>query len=469
MKTAIKWLVVLVVLAGLGYAGFAYYKAKTKPDPIRLKSAEIVKGDLVSTIGATGTVEPVEVIDVGAQIAGQILTFGVDVDGKPVDYGSKITAGTVLARIEDRMYAAEVDSAKAQMAVAQSQVVSAQANMKQLEAKQQQAERDWKRAQSVGNTEALAQSVVDSYEAAYYVAKANIAVGEAAITQAQAQVAQAKAVLAKAAQNLSYCTIVSPVKGVIIDRRVNIGQTVVASLNAPSLFLIAKDITKMQVWVAVNEADIGQIKAGQRVTFTVDAFQGQTFIGEVGKVRLNAQMTQNVVTYIVEVNTDNSSGKLLPYLTANVQFEVAQAKDVLQVPNSALRYVPSDAFWTQLAQQEEETGVRLEDGGKAPETQPAQTQPSEGERAGKKGGKGGKGGEGRQHGAVWVMVGSEIKEVPVRLGITDGVMTQVSSPELSAGMKVVTGETVAQAPTAGATNPFVPQFGGRKGAGSGRR
>jgi HlyD family secretion protein len=463
MKTAIKWLVVLAVLAGLGYAGFMYYKAKTRPEPIRLKSVEVVKGDLVSTIGATGTVEPVEVIDVGAQIAGQIMTFGTDVDGKPVDYGSKIVEGTVLAKIEDRMYAAEVDSAKAQTEVAQAQVVSAQANMKQLQAKAQQAERDWKRAQSIGNSEALAQSVVDNYEAAYYVAKANIAVGEAAITQAQAQVAQSKAVLAKAAQNLSYCTIVSPVKGVIIDRRVNIGQTVVASLNAPSLFLIAKDITKMQVWVAVNEADIGQIKPGQRVTFTVDAFSGQMFVGEVGKVRLNAQMTQNVVTYIVEVNTDNSSGKLLPYLTANVQFEVAQAKDVLQVPNSALRYVPSDAYWAQVAQQEAQTGVKLEEAGTRPaETQSAQTQPGEGERTGKKGGKGS--GEARQHGTVWVMVGSEVKEVPVRIGITDGAMTQVSSPELSAGIKVVAGEVVAQAGATQSTNPFVPQFGGKRGA-----
>ncbi len=460
MKTAIKWLVVLIVAAGLGYGGYAWYAAKTKPEPIRLRSAEVVKGDLVSTIGATGTVEPVEVIDVGAQIAGQILTFGTDTDGKPVDYGSKITEGTVLARIEDRMYSAEVDSAKAQLDVAQSQVVSAQANMKQLQAKAQQAERDWQRAQKIGNTEALAQSVVDSYEAAYYVAKANIAVGEAAITQAQAQVAQAKAVLAKAAQNLSYCTIVSPVKGVIIDRRVNIGQTVVASLNAPSLFLIAKDITKMQVWVAVNEADIGQIKAGQKVTFTVDAFSGQTFIGEVGKVRLNAQMTQNVVTYIVEVNTDNSSGKLLPYLTANVQFQVAEAKDVLQVPNSALRYVPSDAYLAQQAADETAEAAATQVA-----SAPASTRPSgEGERTGRKGGRGG---EERRHGVVWVLVGSQLKEVPVRVGITDGALTQVSSPELSPGVRVVTGELAAQVSSGGATNPFVPQFGGRRGSGSG--
>ncbi|MCL4501688.1 MAG: efflux RND transporter periplasmic adaptor subunit, partial [Deltaproteobacteria bacterium] len=157
---------------------------------------------------------------------------------------------------------------------------------------------------------------------------------------AKKTVEQAKATLQRAQQNLSYCTIVSPVKGVIVDRRVNIGQTVVASLNAPSLFLIAKDLTRIQVWVSVNEADIGLIHTGQPANFTVDAFPGQVFEGQVGKIRLNATMTQNVVTYTVEVTTDNSDGKLLPYLTANVKFVVGESKNVLTVPNAALRWEP---------------------------------------------------------------------------------------------------------------------------------
>ena len=165
--------------------------------------------------------------------------------------------------------------------------------------------------------------------------------GKAAIVQAQGTVSQAEATLKRALQNLSYCTIISPVKGVIIDRRVNIGQTVVASLNAPSLFLLAKDLKRLQVWVSVNEADIGHIKPGQAVTFTVDAFPGEVFSGEVGKVRLNATMTQNVVTYTVEIITDNSNGKLLPYLTANVTFIVGERKNVLLVPNAALRWTPT--------------------------------------------------------------------------------------------------------------------------------
>src|SRR5262249_15863585 len=153
----------------------------------------------------------------------------------------------------------------------------------------------------------------DTYKANYFSAKSALAVGEAAIVQANSAIVQSKTSLEKSQKNLGYCTIRSPVKAVIIDRRVNVGQTVVSSLNGPSLFLLAKDVKRMQVWASINEADIGQIHAGQKVRFTVDTFPGEEFVGEVGKIRLNASMTQNVVTYTVEVNTDNSSGRLLPY------------------------------------------------------------------------------------------------------------------------------------------------------------
>ena len=238
------------------------------------------------------------------------------------------------------LYAADAASAKAQLAQAKAAVQKAQADLGQMKAKLVQTENDWARAQKLGPSDALSQTDFDAARSAYEVAKANLSVGKAAIVQAQGTVTQAEAVLKRALQNLSYCTIVSPVKGVIIDRRVNIGQTVVASLNAPSLFLLAKDLKRLQVWVSVNEADIGRIKPGQPVTFTVDAYAGQVFSGQVGKVRLNATMTQNVVTYTVEIITDNSSGKLLPYLTANVTFIVGEVKNVLLVPNAALRWTP---------------------------------------------------------------------------------------------------------------------------------
>src|SRR5205814_7076430 len=170
----------------------------------------------------------------------------------------------------------------------------------------------------------------------YEPATANVGVAQATIKQTQSALETAKI-------NLGYTTIVSPVKGVILDRRVNIGQTVVSSLNAPSLFLIAKDLKRLQVWASVNEADIGNVHSGQPVTFTVDAYPGRVFKGVVAadQPRLNASMTQNVVTYTVVVNTDNSDGKLVPYLTANLQFEISKHANVLLVPNAALRWKPS--------------------------------------------------------------------------------------------------------------------------------
>src|SRR5262249_21306949 len=163
-----------------------------------------------------------------------------------------------------------------------------------------------------GPSEALAPAAFDSYKAGFAVARANVALGEAAIDQARASTVQAKAALNKARRNLNFCVIRSPVRGVIIDRRVNIRQTVVSRLNAPSLFLIAKDLTRIQVWVAVNEADVGRIVPGTPASFTCDAFPDRSFEGTVGKVRLNATMTQNVVMYTVEVNAENRDNLLLP-------------------------------------------------------------------------------------------------------------------------------------------------------------
>ncbi len=340
MKRLLKYGVpLLVVLAVLAFSASALLKRGDKGSA-SFRTVPVKRGDLVATISATGTVEPEEVVDVGAQVAGRIVAFGKDVSGKTVDYGSQVEDGTVLAQIDDALYAADVSQSKAQVEQAKASVMRAEADLGQMQAKLVQAERDLNRAKKLGPGDALSQADYDAAVSAYDVAKANVAVGKAAIVQANEAVAQAQANLKRTQRNLDYCTIKSPVKGVIIDRRVNIGQTVVASLNAPSLFLIAKDLKRMQVWIAVNEADIGNIHPGQAVTFTVDAFPGQVFQGEVGKVRLNATMTQNVVTYTVEVITDNSDGKLLPYLTANAKFMVSTRANVLMVPNAALRWVP---------------------------------------------------------------------------------------------------------------------------------
>src|SRR5499427_7140891 len=308
---------------------------------VLFNTATVKHGDLVATISATGTIEPIEVVDVGAQVAGLIKAFGKDKNGSPIDYGSVVEEGTVLAKIDDSVYTADLALAQAQVEQDKAGELSAAASLQQLKAKITQAEADWNRAQELSRAKLLATADYDSYKAGYEIAKANLSAGEAAIAQARAATVQAQALLDKAQRNLDFCTIKSPVQGVIIDRRVNIGQTVVASLNAPSLFLIAKDLSKMQIWVAVNEADVGRVVAGSPVTFGCDAFPGKQFSGIVGKIRLNASMNQNVVTYTVEVDVENPDQSLLPYLTANARFILANEKNVLLVPNVALRWMPS--------------------------------------------------------------------------------------------------------------------------------
>ena len=260
------------------------------------------RGDLVATISATGTIEPDAAVDIGAQVAGVVISFGKDKRGKEINWGSEIEAGMVLAKIDDSLYVAAKKTAEAQVAQAEANVPAAEANVLQQKANLLLATQNWERAQKIGPSDALAQSAYDQYRATFEVTKATLASALAAVDQAKAALAAARANLTTATINLNYCTIKSPVRGVIIDRRVNIGQTVVSSLSAPSLFLIASDLRhSIQVWVSVNEADVGNIHEGQPVTFTVDAFPGQLFHGKVGQVRLNATMTQNVVTYTIEV------------------------------------------------------------------------------------------------------------------------------------------------------------------------
>jgi HlyD family secretion protein len=437
-KRLIKRILVAAVVLGLAALGITWYLQRGNAQTASYRTDQVTRADLLVSIGATGTVEPEEVVDVGAQVAGQILSFGKDANGKTVDYGSPVEAGTVLAKIDDSLYSADEAQAQAQVQSAAATLQRAEADLEQLKAKLQQAERDWQRAQKLGPSEALAQSSYDAYQSAYETAKANVAVGRAAILQAKASQAQAEAVLRRAQRNLGYCTIKSPVKGVVVDRRVNIGQTVVSSLNAPSLFLIAKDLTRMQVWVAVNEADIGKIHPGLPVTFTVDAFPGENFRGEVGKVRLNASMTQNVVTYTVEIVTDNSNGRLLPYLTANVQFELDRRSNVLMVPNAALRWRPS-------AEQV------------APEFRDAFEKP-----AARKG-KVGASAAGASRAALWAPEGEYVKPIRVQSGLSDGTYTEVRGEGVTEGMNVVTGVQTLTNNQDVATNPFTPKFPSRGG------
>ncbi len=234
--------------------------------------------------------------------------------------------GDVLAEIDDRIYKAQCDQSAASL-------LNTQANLGQLEAHRVQAEQEWKRAKDLLPTNAIAATDYDLDVANYKAAVANVEVGKAAIEQAKANLAMAQA-------NLDYCLVRTPVDGLVVSRKVDIGQTVVSNMSASSLFLIGCDPKRIQPWASVNEADIGRIYVGQPVTFTVDAYPGQTFQGKVFQIRLNATMTQNVVTYTVVVDTDNSDGKLLYYMTATMEFKLQPRLGVLQVPNAALRWKP---------------------------------------------------------------------------------------------------------------------------------
>ena len=504
MKKLIVWLVVLGLLGGGGAYAWQLYRARAKPDSSVYRTAQVRKADIVSSISATGTIVPEDVVDIGAQVNGLIASFGNGKDGKPVDYRSEVDAGMVLAKIDDALYKADVSTAEAQLAQAKAQVLVAQANLAQSKARLDQAERDWARAQKLGQSRAISAADFDASKSAYEQGTANISLSEASIAQANASVAIAEASLMRAKRNLAYCTIASPVSGVVIDRRVEIGQTVVASLNAPSLFLLAKDLTKMKVLVQVNEADVGNVIPGHPVTFTVDAFPNQTFKGEVRKVRLNATMTQNVVTYTAEIATDNPDKRLLPYLTANVRFVVDEARDTLAVPNAALRWAPTSAALpavagaptqatppiaiptattpsTSIPTAATPNAVPMPS---APGTPSVRTDDPNRPRGQRRGSDNAAGGAApfepptrsdraaERKGTVWVLDDSGLRAVEVVVGISDGLLTAVSSDKLKVGDEVVVGEALAGSSAAsGTTNPFAPAspFGGGRGMGGGGR
>ncbi len=442
MKRIVRVGIIPVFIAAVIGGIVIWSLLKTGSEAIILQTAPVLRSDLMATISATGTVEPVEVVDVGAQVTGRIVTLGKDRNGKTIDYGSVVEEGTVMAQIDDSLYAADADAANAQLQQTKANLISAHASVLLMKARLFLAKRNWGRAQKLGPSESLAPSAYDQYKSEYGVASANVAVAQAAVKQARASVAQAHASLNRAQRNLGYCTIKSPVKGVIIDRRVNIGQTVVSSFSTSSLFLLARDLTRVQVWVSVNEADIGNIHQGMPATFTVDAFPDQIFRGQVGKVRLNATMTQNVVTYTVEVDTDNPDGRLLPYLTANVNFIAGSRQNVLAVPNAALRWQP---HVNQIAPEFRQII-------KVKTTSPEQGHPPVSVPEG----------SARPVGTVWVEQGNFVRPFDVSIGLTDGTLTEVQGSNLAEGMHVVVGEHSPEAyhgSSSGGASPFTPQFG----------
>ena len=283
------------------------------------RTQPVTRGSISATVSATGSVNPVEMVDVGTQVSGTIKEIYVD-------YNSRVTKGQLVAMLDTDMLQSRVDEVKASLALAQARVTSAKASAAD-------ADRTFRRNKELWSRNLIARSELDAAETKLSLARASLA-------EHNAQVVQAKASLKQAETSLGYARIVSPVDGVVIARKVDVGQTVAASLQTPTLFSIARDLTRMQIEASVDEADIGRIAEGQKAICRFDAWPDTTFEGTVTQVRLKSTVVSNVVTYTVIIRVDNSELKLKPSMTANVTIVTEEKKDALKVPAAALRFTP---------------------------------------------------------------------------------------------------------------------------------
>ena len=407
------------VLTGGGVWLHQQAQAKDKP---AYRTVAVEKGDLEATVSATGSLAAVRTVQVGTQVSGQIAQM-------EVDFNQQVKKGQLLARI---------DSTLARQAVADAQA-SLDRSLAELVGAQKNAERN----KMLLDEGLVARSTYDDLAAQLAVARANVSSARVAVDRAR--------------QNLSYTEIHSPIDGVVVERNVDVGQTVAASLSAPQLFLIANDLTHMQIVVSVDESDIASIQEGQPVRFTVQARPSEKFTGRVEQVRLKSTTTENVVSYDVVVSAENKESKLLPGMTARVEFLVQSATDVLKVANAALRFKPEaeSAVTAPVAESAQRTAAAGTDTERAARWR---------QRAGTGTGTGTPRGKRAQ---LWTVDGAgRLKAITVRTGITDGVMTQVSGEGLEAGTQVVFGlEKADAAASTAAANPLQPRSGAAGGAG----
>lgn len=373
--TSGKLIIAFIAVLAVGAAGFGLINSEAGDGETKFRTAAIDRGDVLKSVSASGQLNAVVTVEVGSEISGQISEM-------KADFNSAVRAGQVIARIDPESLEARVEQAAAELAVAEATVATKKAALFQARANRDNAratlaayqadveratvnatdlEREYGRKARLRERGVVAVSVVDSAKAAYdssvaqirsakarlaahrstvAARNASVSVAEAEIVHAAAQVQQKRAVLNIAKVNLDNTFIRSPVDGVVIGRNVDIGQTVAASLQAPTLFTIARDLRDMQVETNIDEADIGQIAAGQVATFTVDSFAGRNFQGTVTQVRKQPRSVQNVVTYTVVINVDNADLRLLPGMTATVEVKVSDRKNVLRIPNTALRFTP---------------------------------------------------------------------------------------------------------------------------------
>lgn len=375
LRSRKTWLIAglasLAVLAGIGIVWWLSNSGGT----VHYTTAPVSRGAVTRTVTATGTVNPVLTIIVGTYVSGVIQSL-------ECDYNTQVKKGQVCAKIDPRPYQTLVDQNKANLA-------EAKAQLQKDEAAQVYAQLNYERFEKLGRTNAISQDSVDNARATYDQAFAQVDLSHAVIMQREAALAASQV-------NLDYTNIVSPVDGTVVSRNVTMGQTVAASFQTPTLFLIATDLTKMQVDTNVSESDIGGVKDANKATFTVDAFPKRTFEGAVNQVRQSPQTVQNVVTYDVVVGVDNSDLALKPGMTAATRIVIDQRNNVVRVPSQALRYSPS--------------GAVAAPGGKAPQAQ------------------------------VWVMRDGQPVAVPVVTGLDDDTFTEIVKGELKPDDRVIVAE-----------------------------
>ena len=312
--------------------------------------------DISRIVSSSGAIAPLITVEVGSQLSGQILELHAD-------FNDQVSAGDLLARIDPQTFETRVEEAQATLEVASAQVAVAQANLERARVDLEVSQRSFDRAQELVQRGTYSAAQYDTAESGLAAANAALLVAQANLRNARASELQRRASLESAQVDLERTFIRSPIEGVVIDRQIDEGQTVAASFNAPVLFLIAQDLSRIQIEAEIDEADIGQINQGQSVTFDVDAYPDREFSGEVTQVRLAATNEANVVTYTVVIQADNPGQRLLPGMTANVSIVTGQVEGALSVPNAALRFAPRGAAEALVVANEGEEGGRREGGG----------------------------------------------------------------------------------------------------------
>jgi len=415
----------LVLAASTGL--FAGCGGGGKPSDLQFETVKVERAPIVSRISASGTLNALVTVQVGSQVSGRIQSI-------EVDFNSAVKKGQELARIDPQFY-------KAAREMAQANKMAAEANLQRSSVQERDAKRQYGRARDLAAQGIATQAELDAAQAAFEAAQAQT-------ESLRGQLEQARAALNQAEINLAYTNIISPINGVVVSRNVDIGQTVAASLQTPTLFLIAEDLRKMQVDTSIAEADVGKLQPGMLAGFTVDAYPNQRFQGKIRQIRNAPTTVQNVVTYDAVIDVDNSELKFKPGMTANVVVVTAQQDDALRVPNAALRFRPPPE-----ALPEGFRGAGGAAGGRGPQAtggpRPGGGMPGGGAPAGRPG-VADPGGPGSDRRLVWLLKDKKPVPAPIRIGITDGTYTEVAEGKLQEGDLVIIN---ASTPGAGGNVP----------------